>query len=136
MSCQDQIGVKNISISFTDCDSGNEAGPYAHVLSDDGALPEIVACTAKNTELTDGKVKRARTNAGINISVQPLRSVPLAFYQGCASIDIQLEYYDGTVITGKDGNVIDAGGSTYEKADMNIRFKEIDEMRPQTARAA
>lgn len=129
MPCLNQIGVKNILISFRDCDTDEVIRNVSHKLSTD-ELPTVLACTWSNEELTNGYIQRNAVNATIELNVIRDTRVPLAYYQGCAGIDIQIEYLNGLVYTAFNGSVIDAEGSDTHDVPMTISFAEIDELLP------
>lgn len=133
MSCQNQIGIRNILFTFTDCDTGTVIGPVSHKLADSESLPTVKSCPWHNTPLTNGRIKRAASNASIKLKVIPLDDIPLSYYQGSASIDTQIEYFNGRVYVGKDGAISESDGSNLEGVDMNIVFKSLHEDLPVTA---
>lgn len=127
MACPEYVGVKNITMTFTNCDTGERRGPMAHDIADD-TNPEIKECSYTTEAMSGGRVKKTKSNARINVTVIPERGIPLAWYQGCASIDIQIEYYDGRIVTGIGGAVEtgDSDTSNFESVAVNMVFKEID----------
>ena len=77
-----------------------------------------------------GYVKRVVSNPEVEIEVIRDLRVPLAMYQGCSDVTLQVEYYNGLVYSAAQGT-----GTGDEKSDthsmaMTISFKEIDEMLP------
>lgn len=135
MACENQIGVKNILISFRDCDTDEVVRNVSHVLSTE-ELPTVLACTWANEALTGGYVQRSAQNASISLNVIRDTRVPLQWYQGCAAIDIQIEYMNGLVYTGFGGSVVGAEASDTHDIPMEISFKELDEMLPAAQIAA
>lgn len=135
MACENQIGVKNILITFQDCDTEEIIRNVSHKLSTE-ELPTVLACTWSVEALTNGYVQRSAMNASINLNVIRDTRVPLAWYQGCAQIDIQIEYLNGLVYTAFGGSVVGAEASDTHDVGMEISFKEIDEMLPAAQIAA
>jgi hypothetical protein len=120
---------KNILLTFTDCDTGAVFGPIAHVLATD-TLPTWRLCGFNNEALPYGYVKRAPTNMEVEINVIRDTRIPLAMYQGCSDVQLQVEYYNGLVYSAIEGTGTgDEKSDTHEVA-MTISFFEIDEMLP------
>lgn len=135
MACDKQNGVKNILITFTNCDTDETIGPISHDLPDD-TLPTYKNCAWAITALTNGYVQRAASNATMTLPVIRDPRVPLAWYQGCASLDVQVEKFDGTVMTIDGGSVVDGEESDGYSVTMNIVANEIDELLPRGSLAA
>lgn len=131
MTCDNIIGVKNILISFTDCDTGAVVRNVSHKLSTE-ELPEIKTCEWVNTVLTHGYTRRTAANAGMGLSVIRDERVPLAYYQGCAALDIQIEYTNGLVYTGVGGSQTGDTRSDTHTVQLDVSFPTIDEMLPAT----
>jgi hypothetical protein len=130
MTCENQIGVKNILLTFKDCDTDAVYGPIAHLLLDD-TLPTWRLCAFENEALPHGFVKRSPTNAELVISVIRDLRIPLAMYQGCSDVNIQVEYYNGLVYSAVQGTGTGTGSdSDTHGVEMTISFQEIDEMLP------
>ena len=130
MTCDNQVGVKNILLTFKDCDTDVVYGPIAHKLATD-TLPTWRLCAYNNEALPHGYVKRVPTNPEVEINVIRDVRIPLAMYQGCADVNLQVEYYNGLVYSSAKGTGTgDEKSDTHEVA-MTIVFKEIDEMLPQ-----
>lgn len=125
--CSEQIGVRNIKISFTDCDSNESINNVAHELATD-ALPEWRLCSYNNEPLPGGYVRRVKSNSGVTIIVRRDQRIPLEWYQGCAAVDIQVEYFNGQVITGINGTPTgDTRSDTYEvELDVSFRDGNVD----------
>ena len=129
MTCENQVGVKNILITFKDCDTDAVYGPIAHVLATD-TLPTWRLCGYNNEALPHGYVKRVPTNPEVEINVIRDLRIPLAMYQGCSDVNLQVEYYNGLVYSAAKGTGTgDEKSDTHEVA-MTISFREIDEMLP------
>lgn len=129
MACDAITGVKNVLMTFTDCDTEEVIGPISHKLASTD-LPTIKTCAYANTAETGGHVTRAEDNATITINLTRDIRVPLAWYQGCAAIDIQIEYINGTVYTGLGGAVTESDESDTRSVTLTMIFREIDEMLP------
>lgn len=129
MTCENQVGVKNILLTFRDCDTDNVYGPISHVLATD-TLPTWRLCAFNNEPLPHGYVKRVPTNPEVEINVIRDLRIPLAMYQGCSDVNIQVEYYNGLVYSAAKGTGTgDEKSDTHEVA-MTISFREIDELLP------
>ena len=130
MTCENQVGVKNILLTFKDCDTDAVYGPIAHKLATD-ALPTWRLCPYNNEALPHGYVKRVPTNPEVEINVIRDIRIPLAMYQGCSDVNLQVEYYNGLVMSAVKGTGTgDEKSDTHEVA-LTVSFKEIDEMLPQ-----
>lgn len=129
MACDNQVGVKNILLKFRDCDTDEVFGPISHKLATD-ALPTWRLCSYNNEPLPHGYVRRVSTNPEVEINVIRDVRIPLAMYQGCSEIDLQVEYYNGLVYSAIKGTGTgDEKSDTHEVA-MTISFREVDEMLP------
>lgn len=135
MVCTKQNGVKNILITFKDCDTDEVIGPISHELASD-ELPTVKACAWSNTALTGGFVTRSADNATMTINVRRDLRIPLAQYQGCAAIDIQVEKFDGTVWTMTDASVTEPDESDGHSISMTLVSDTIDELLPEGSLAA
>lgn len=135
MACENLIGVKNILMTFYDCDTETTIGPISHKLATD-ELPTWKTCEWNNEMLAHGYTRRIASNASVEISVIRDTRIPLRYYQGCVQIHLQVEYENGLVYTGKQGGVIgDEKSDTHEVA-MEINFRFLDELLPAGALAA
>ena len=76
MTCENQVGVKNILISFRDCDTDAVYGPISHELSSED-LPTWRLCAFNNEAMPHGYVKRQPTNPEVEIKVIRDLRVPL-----------------------------------------------------------
>jgi hypothetical protein len=135
MACNKQNGVKNILLTFTDCDTEEVIGPISHEQPDD-TLPTFKNCAWTNTALTNGYVQRSASNATMTLPVVRDLRVPLAYYQGCAQVDVQVEKFDGTVYTLTEGAVTEPEESDGRSVTMTIIAAEIDELLPPGSLAA
>jgi hypothetical protein len=129
MACDNLIGVKNILITFNDCDTDTIVGPISHKLANED-LPTWKTCVWNNEQLPHGYTKRSASNASVEIAVIRDTRIPLAWYQGCVRIDMQVEYENGLVYTGKGGGVLGDEKSDTHEVSMEIAFRELDEMLP------
>lgn len=132
MACDSHVGVKNILISFTDCDTGQRVTSLSHKLAVADEFPTFKTCTRMNETLTEGYIRVKAGNATMTINVIRNVQIPLSWYQGCASLDIQVEFLNGLVYSARDGTVVDADNSDSHGVTMSLVFKEIDERRPST----
>lgn len=129
MTCENQVGVKNILLSFRDCDTDVVYGPIAHELSSD-TLPTWRLCGFNNEALPHGYVKRNPTNPEVEIAVIRDLRIPLAMYQGCSDVALQVEYYNGLVYTAARGTGTGDEKSDTHEVTMTISFRDIDEILP------
>jgi hypothetical protein len=129
MTCENQVGVKNILISFRDCDTDAVYGPIAHDLSSED-LPTWRLCPYNNDPLPHGYVKRKPTNPEVEIKVIRDLRVPLSMYQGCSDVTLQVEYYNGLVYSAAKGTGTGDAKSDTHEVDMTVSFREIDELLP------
>lgn len=130
MACDNQVGVKNILLTFHDCDSGATLGPISHELASDD-LPTVRTCRYTNESMTGGYVSRSLGSPGMEMNVIRDSRVPLAYYQGCASVDAQIEYFNGLVYTGLDGSATGDDLSDTHQVTLTLTFRqEIDEILP------
>lgn len=135
MACENVVGVKNILITFVDCDTDTTIGPIVHQLATED-LPMWRACAWKSEPLPGGYVKRAASQAAGEIKVIRDKRVPLAYYQGCAQINLQVEYANGIVYTGRGGGITGDSKSDSHEVDMQMTFRVLEEMLPSGALAA
>jgi hypothetical protein len=127
--CSNIIGVKNILMTFNDCDRNLKIGPISHKLATND-LPTIRACDHKSEMLPGGYVKRVQDSALMELKVIRDIRIPLSYYQGCAAVDIQIEYLNGDVFTGINGNSTGDTQSDTHQVDMKMTFLSIDELLP------
>lgn len=133
--CNNQVGVRNILITFLDCDNDVTYGPFSHELANE-EQPTYRLCDYANEPLPGGYVRRTKGNNNITLSVIRNLGIPLALYQGCAAIDITIEHFNGLVITGLSGTSTGDEGSDGHEVMINATFREIDELLPNGAIAA
>jgi hypothetical protein len=129
MTCENQVGVKNILMTFRDCDTDNIYGPIAHNLSGED-LPTWRLCAYNNEPLPHGYVKRKPSNPEVEIKVIRDLRIPLAMYQGCSDVNLQVEYYNGLVYSAAKGTGTGDEKSDTHEVTLTLVFKEIDEMLP------
>jgi hypothetical protein len=129
MTCTNQVGVKNILLTFRDCDTDAVYGPIAHLLSSED-LPTWRLCPYNNDPLPHGYVKRQPTNPEVEIKVIRDLRIPLSMYQGCSDVNLQVEYYNGLVYSARRGTGTGDDKSDTHEVTMTITFKDIDEMLP------
>jgi hypothetical protein len=129
MACENIVGVKNILITFHDCNTEETFGPISHELATD-ELPTWKTCPYNNEALPGGYTRRVSANAGANINVIRDPRIPLSYYQGCAAVDIQVEYDNGIVYTGRGGSVVGDDQSDSHAVTMDMSFRVLDELLP------
>jgi hypothetical protein len=129
MTCTNQVGVKNILLTFRDCDTDAVYGPIAHLLSSED-LPTWRLCPYNNDPLPHGYVKRQPTNPEVEIKVIRDLRIPLSMYQGCSDVNLQVEYYNGLVYSARRGTGTGDDKSDTHEVTMTITFRDIDEMLP------
>lgn len=129
MACDNLVGVKNILLTFVDCATNEEFGPISHQLATED-LPTVRACGFTNEALPGGYVRRSLSNAQIELNVIRDLRIPLAYYQGCAAVNVQVEYYNGLVYTGVNGSTTGDDSSDAHEVSMTLTFKELDELLP------
>lgn len=129
MACDNQVGVKNIMLTFRDCDTDQVYGPISHELAND-EQPQYRTCGYNNEELPGGYVKRTVASETIELTVIRNLGIPLALYQGCASIDIQIEHFNGLVYSAVQGTGTGDETSDAHEVTMTLSFREIDELLP------
>ena len=134
MPCENLVGVKNILFTFFDCDTETTIGPISHEQATE-ELPTLRTCTWVNEELTGGFTKRTANNATMEVKVIRDLRIPLAWYQGCASISAQIEYDNGLVYTGIDGGVLGDETSDTHEVMVQMTFPTLDELLPSGALA-
>lgn len=132
MSCDNIIGVKNILMTFRDCDTDTVLGPYSHELAADD-LPTWKLCPYNNESITGGYVRRTYANSMATLNVIRDLRIPLSWYQGCASVDIQVEYENGLVYTAKGGTHTGDDQSDTHAVTLTLNYKQIDELLPEGA---
>lgn len=129
MACENLVGVKNIMLTFYDCDTETRIGPIAHKLATD-ELPTIKTCAWNNERMPHGYTRRVASDAGVEISVIRDLRIPLSWYQGCVAIDIQIEYENGLVYTGRNGGILGDEKSDSHEVMLDLTFQELDELLP------
>lgn len=129
MACENQVGVKNILLTFTDCDTDETFGPISHELSSED-LPTWRLCPYNNSILPGGFVKRQKGNDEVELKVIRDLRIPLALYQGCADVKLQVEYYNGLVYSAINGTGTGDEKSDTHEVTMTLAFRLIDELLP------
>lgn len=129
MTCENQVGVRNILITFLDCDTNTTYGPISHELAGD-TQPTYRLCEYSNESLPGGYVRRTKGNNNITVEVIRNLGVPLALYQGCSNMDVTIEHFNGMVITGVGGTGTGDEGSDAHAVTINASFDIIDELLP------
>lgn len=129
MACDNQVGVKNILLTFRDCDTDQVFGPISHELASED-LPTVRACTYTNEPMQGGYVKRNLGQAQIEMNIVRDLRIPLSYYQGCAQIDAQIEYFNGLVYSAAGGTATGDESSDGHEVTVTISYKVIDELLP------
>jgi len=127
MACENQVGVKNVLITFRNCDTDEVIQKVAHEEVGENDFV-VIGCNRRNEAGKNGKVAVSKDNATMTITVDRNPDIPLSYYQGCAAIDIQVEMHNGVVYTGYNGSVVDPDGSNGSTVTMSLIFSRIDEM--------
>jgi hypothetical protein len=128
--CPNQVGIRNILIKFVDCDNDVTYGPVSHELSGD-EQPAYRLCEYSNEPLPGGYVRRTKGNNEISLAVIRNLGIPLALYQGCSSMDITIEHFNGLVVTGLSGTSTGDESSDGHEVTITATFQEVDELLPQ-----
>jgi hypothetical protein len=129
MSCTNSVGVKNVLITFRSCDTDQVISKVSHKLATDD-IPKVRTCEDKNEALPGGRSKRTQDSPTMELMVIRDLRVPLSFYQGCASMDVQIEYYNGLIYTGFEGVAVGDSRSDAHDIELEIVFERIDELLP------
>ena len=129
MACTNIIGVKNILISFENCDTGETIRNVSHELATED-LPKFYTAEYVNSEMPGGRIKRTQSSPYMEMTVVVEDGIALAWYQGEASLTIQIEMASGRVYTGFSGGVTDAESSDSSDVTLKVIFDEIDELVP------
>ena len=132
MSCPNQVGVKNLTLNFIDCDNGasggiGNVGPISHTMSQD-TLPSYDSVPYTLESLSGGRVKRTYKNCSVKVDVVRNLAIPLAYYQGRASVDYQCEHINGSTFTGVGGFVTEPEDSDGNEVSMTLVYKELVEV--------
>ena len=115
-------------------DTETRVGPISHKLATD-EIPMWKACEWNPEALPGGYTKRVASNASAEMSLIRDKRIPLSYYQGCASVDVQVEYLNGIVMTGLSGGVIGEERSDTHQVDLEFSFRTVDELLPPGALA-
>lgn len=135
MSCEQIVGVKNILLTFTNCDTGQVIARRAHKLSSD-ELPRHRVVNHKAEPLTGGYTRRHEYSPRSEMKVIRDLAIPLAWYQGAASITYQVEYENGLVYTGEAATVTGEEMSDTHEVNLVLITKRISELLPDGALAS
>lgn len=126
-ACDRLIGVKHITIRFTDCNNGAVYGPYKHELSSD-EQPTWWLLNYVNEEQPGGFARRAARSMKGTLKVNRLLFLPLRYYQGDAGLEVQVEYINGSVVTALEALVTGEEMSDTREVAMTIVAPVIDEV--------
>lgn len=133
-TCDNIIGVKNILLTFRDCDTNQVIGPLVHKLANE-ELPRWRVYAFRQEKRPGGYVIRHHTSPTCQMNLIRDLRVPLAFYQGKAALDVQVEYENGLVYTGVSGGVEGEEVSDTHEVMLQIAFKQLSELMPPGALA-
>lgn len=125
--CGNQVGIRNIFISFFDCDNNVRYNGIVHELAGD-EQPTYKLCPYTNEALTGGFVRRNRSNQMMNLTVLVNPNIPLRLYQGCASLDVTVEHFNGKVYSGIGGTPTGDERSDSHEVTLEVSFTDIDEL--------
>lgn len=129
MSCENIVGVKNILLTFKNCDTNQIVGPISHQLSSE-EIPRIRAYDFTHEDLPGGYMKRKHNNQKLNMKVIRDTRIPLKDYQGRSAISVQIEYDNGLVYTGLEGGVRGDMMSDTHEVELELSFRVLEELLP------
>lgn len=129
MTCLNVVGVKNINLTFQNCETGETFGPYAHELATE-ELPMWRLYPYSIESLPGGYVKKKHISSKVKLKIIRNLAVPLVDYQGRSQISGQVEYEDGLVYTWVDAGVTGEAESDTHEVDMECSARVIDEVLP------
>lgn len=125
--CSSQHGVRKMVISFRDCDTEETRSNVEHLMNGD-TIPTVNACNRILTPLPGGKTQVSEGNGyTFTADIQRVDAIPLAWYQGCAAIDVSVEWWNGRVWTLQNGSVTGAAESDGNSVSLTATFQEFDE---------
>lgn len=127
--CSNIVGVKNIIITFTNCADKSVIGPYVHKLSNED-LPKWRMFDQVYDKMPGGFLKMKQSSYEVDMTIVRDLRVPLAYYQGRAALDIQVEYENGLVYTGPAGGVVADDLSDTHNVAIKAVFETADELLP------
>ena len=127
--CQKIVGVKNILISFRNCDTDQVVGPIAHDLARDD-LPRWRLYEYRQEKLPGGYVRRHHISPECEMNLIRDLRIPLRDYQGRSALKIQVEYENGLVYTGESGGVQGEEMSDTHEVTLKLAFKVLEELLP------
>lgn len=134
MACPSIIGVKNILITFTNCDTNEVVGPISHELAKED-LPRWRLYEYRQETLPGGYVKRHHISPECEMDLIRDLRMPLVDYQGRSALDIQVEYDNGLVYTGTSGGITGDEKSDTHEVMLKIAFRQLTELLPPGALA-
>lgn len=135
--CNATVGVRNIMLKFTNCNTGTVIGPIACDLADE-KLPMIRASTHNSEPLPGGYTRVTYSSANMKFNVIRDLRIPILYYQdpSVASIDCQIEFINGLVYTAIGGSVSGKEDSDTHEVMLDLNYDKIDELLPAGALAA
>jgi len=128
-ACDNLVGVKNILLSFTNCDTGQEIKNRSHLLATE-EIPKWRIVNYKAEPLAGGYTRRHQAPPAAEIKVIRDLAIPLSWYQGAASISLQVEMENGLVYTAEAGTVTGDDKSDSHEINLPLTYKKINEYMP------
>ena len=127
--CTKIVGVKNIMMTFRNCETQQIIGPVSHQLARE-ELPKWRLFEFKQEKLPGGYVRRHHISPECEIVLIRNLGIPLKDYQGRSAIKVQVEYENGLVYTGESGGVQGEDMSDTHEVSMKIAFHDLEELLP------
>jgi len=127
--CGKQVGVRNISIRFYDCENDVTYGPIIHELASE-TQPTYMLCDYTNEQLPGGYVRRSKSSSTMSLEVIRAPGIPLGLYQGCGALDVTIEHFNGITVTGLSGTPTGENASDGHSVQVDLTFDEMDEFLP------
>lgn len=126
-TCRNQIGVKNLLLGLTDCNTGRVYPKRQHRLADN-ELPMMYLSEYENEVLPTGAVLQRRTARQIDMTVERPASIPLGVYQS-GEVEIDMEMHSGEVYSGR-GSFVGRQMSNGHQVAISISLYEFAEVLP------
>lgn len=133
--CDNVVGVKNILITFRNCQTNAVVGPISHKLSKDD-LPMWRLYEWRQEKIPGGYVKRHQISQEVEMDIIRDLRIPMVDYQGRSQLDIQVEYDNGLVYTGTSGGVQGEEKSDTHEVKLPVVFRQVTELLPPGALVA
>lgn len=129
MSCENIVGVKNIVLTFKNCETNQTTAPIVHQLASE-ELPTLRTYEWTQDELPGGYTKRKHHNPKLSMRIIRDLRIPLKDYQGRSAITVQIEYENGLVYTGLEGGVKGDQMSDTHEVQLELSFRILEELLP------